>query len=142
MSAFDTVGRPMLHPLNAILLSFPVALFTSGLAADIAYLQTSEIQWSNFAAWAITGALVFGGLALAWAILGVALPRRSGRGRATLYFLTLAVMWIAGFVNAFQHSRDGWSSVGSVGLGLSILSTLAALAAAWIGHSAVRETGR
>lgn len=142
MHALDPVRGPMLHPLNAILLAFPVALFSGGLASDIAYLKTSEIQWSNFSAWMITGALVFGGLAFAWALLGLVLPRRSSRGRAALYALVLAVAWFAGLINAFQHSRDGWSSVGAVGLALSILSTVAILIAAWIGFSAARETAR
>lgn len=138
----DRAGRPMLHPLNAILLAFPVALFSGGLVSDIAYLRTSEIQWSNFSAWMIAGALVFGGLALAWSLLGLVLPRRSSRGRAALYALVLAVGWISGLINAFQHSRDGWSSVGAFGLTLSIVSTLAILIAAWIGFSAARESAR
>jgi len=55
--------------LHGIVLSFPVALFTTALAADAAYLGSAEIQWSNFASWSIAGALVFGGLALLWGLV-------------------------------------------------------------------------
>lgn len=125
-----------LHPLHAILLAFPVALFTAALVADIAYLNTAEMQWSNLAAWAITGALLLGAPAVAWAAV-TWLRRRRSPGRATaLYLGLLAGAWIGGLVNAFKHSQDAWSSVGALGLILSLLSTGLALAAAWIAHSA------
>ena len=88
---------------------------------------------------ALAGALLFGGLALAWAIVLVFTHRAAGlRGRALLFLVLLAVMWIAGLINAFQHSRDAWSSVGTTGLILSIVSTVLALVAGWIGYSAAR----
>lgn len=133
-------GPWRLHPLNAILLAFPTAMFAGGLVADIAFLASAEIQWSNFAAWMIAAALLFGGMVLLWAI--VDLVRKGRLGAPSLaYPVALGVMWVAGLINAFQHSKDGWSSVGSVGLVLSVLSTFAALVAAWIGYGAVRGRG-
>ena len=90
----------------------------------------------------ITGALVFGGAVVLWSLFAVALPRRTGRARATAYLLLVAIMWLAGLINAFQHSKDGWSAVGATGLSLSIVSTAAALLAASIGFSAVRWSAR
>ena len=124
---------PLLHPVHAILLAFPIALFTGGLLADITYLNSAEMQWSNFAAWLITFALVFGGFVVLWAL--IALIRRGNRGPIRFYFSFVAVMWVLGLVNAFQHSRDAWSSVGALGLILSIACTLLALAAGWVGYS-------
>ncbi len=141
MTTVDTRGGAMLHPLHSILLAFPLALFTSGLMSDIAYLNTAVIQWSNFSAWLITGALVFGGFALAWAIIAAVFPRRTSRGRALAFLAAVAVMWIAGLINAFQHSHDGWPSVGALGLALSIISSLSALVAAAIGYSAPTVRG-
>lgn len=135
MRTTEAAGRPMLHTLHAILLAYPIALFTAALVSDIAYLRTAEIQWSNFASWLIVGALVSGGLVLAWAILGLVFNRRTSRARAAFYCALVAIMWGAGLINAFQHSRDGWSSVGMTGLGLSIVSVLAALAAGVIGFA-------
>ncbi|HMO74843.1 MAG TPA: hypothetical protein PKD99_05070 [Sphingopyxis sp.] len=130
----------VLHPLHAILLAFPVAMFTGALLSDITYLNSAEIQWTNFSAWLITGALLFGAPLLPWSILPFLRGRRAARrGRALLYPVLVWLMWIAGLLNAFQHGRDGWSSVGTTGLVLSVLSTLAALLAGWIGYGAGRR---
>ena len=129
-----TTGAP--HPLHAILLGFPIALFTSGLVSDITYLRTAEIQWTNFSSWLIAGALVFGGLVLAWALISLVLGWRGTERRPRLvYAAVLALMWVLGLVNALKHSQDGWSSVGAFGLTLSILCTLLALAAGVIAFS-------
>lgn len=132
---------PLLHPLHAILLAFPIAFFSGALVSDITYLNSAQIQWSNFAAWLIAAALLFGGLVLVWAIAVAVRHRRAGGRSPMLYPILLAAMWIIGLVNAFQHSQDGWSSVGTAGLLLSILSTLLALAAGWVGYSGVRRAG-
>jgi len=131
---FMTEGAP--HPVHAILLGFPIALFSSGLLSDIAYLRTAEIQWTNFSAWLIAGGLVFGAMVLAWALVSLVLGWRGAqRLPRILYAAVLAVMWILGLINAFKHSQDGWSSVGAFGLTLSILCTLLALAAGVIAFS-------
>jgi uncharacterized membrane protein len=130
-----TVPARALHPLHAILIAFPVALFAFALAADITYLNTAEMQWSNLAAWAITGALLMGAPAVAWAAVRWLRHRRTAPRATALVLGLLGGAWIAGLVNAFKHSQDAWSSVGAFGLVLSILSTALALAAAWIAHS-------
>lgn len=131
---FRTERAP--HPLHAILLGFPITLFSSALLSDIVYLRTAEIQWTNFSAWLIAGALVFGGMVLAWALVSLVLGwRGTERLPRILYAGVLAVMWILGLINAFKHSQDGWSSVGAFGLVLSILCTLLALAAGVIAFS-------
>ena len=60
------------------------------------------------------------------------------RNRALAYFFLLLAMWIAGLINAFKHSQDAWSSVGTAGVLLSAISTLTALAAGWIAYSGER----
>ena len=129
--------RPFgLHPVHAIILAFPIALFAGALVSDITYLNTAEIQWSNFAAWLITFGMIFGSVALLWAIITFVRRRQTPyRGRALTYLVLLAVMWVAGLVNAFQHSGDAWSSVGPFGLVLSIISAACALAAGWLAYS-------
>ncbi|SEJ20280.1 Uncharacterized membrane protein [Sphingobium sp. AP50] len=135
--------RPFLHPLHDLLLAFPVALFTFALVTDIAYLQTAEIQWTNFSSWLIVGALLTGGMVLFWSIiLAIAARRGAHRQPSLLYAVLIAIMWVAGLVNAFQHSQDAWSSVGVTGLILSIISTVFALAASWVAHRTVREMAR
>lgn len=134
--------RPAHNPLHAILLCFPIALFTSALISDIAYLRTAEMQWSNFSAWLIVGALVFGGVAGLWAIVQLVLAWRTPQRLATLtYVVALALAWLCGLINAFKHSQDAWSSVGALGLTLSVLSTLFVLVAGWFAYSAAPVRG-
>ena len=127
-----------LHPLHALLLAFPIAFLSAALASDITYLNTAEIQWSNFSAWLLAGAALFGAVVVIWAFAAWLSNRRHGRGGWSLAYLILVLlMWVTSVVNSFQHSRDGWSSVETTGLLLSILGTLLALAAGWIGYAGV-----
>lgn len=128
---------PQLHPVHAILLSFPIALFVTAFLSDITYLNSAEIQWSNFAQWAITGALLLGAPVVAWAIWNWMRSRGSTYQRRNMvYLVTVSVMWVLGLINAFQHSHDAWGSVGATGVLLSAICALLALLAGWIGHSA------
>ncbi|WP_395332043.1 DUF2231 domain-containing protein [Novosphingobium sp. BL-8H] len=124
-----------LHPLHALLLAFPVALFPAALATDVAYFNSAEMQWSNFAAWLIAGGVLFCGLAFVWGVVRVAI-RRPGSAWLTLI---LALLFLVGLINSFQHSHDGWTSVGITGLVLSAISAILALAAGWTGYSARQE---
>jgi len=134
------LSRGWVGPLRRLLLAFPISLFTFALFTDIAYLETAESQWTNFSAWLITGALVFGGVAGVFSIVDFALgARRHGSRRALIHLVALALAWVLGLVNAFKHSQDAWSSVGAFGLTLSLLCTLLVLVAGWIAYSA-RET--
>ena len=145
MSHITYDHRSPLDAVHGILLSFPVALFSTALASDVAYLGTSEIQWTNFASWAIAGALLFGGLVAAWSLIDwVAKLRRPDSGRRLSYFLIVALMWVLGLVNAFHHARDAWSSVGTTGVILSVVTTLLALVAGWMffSRTARREVAR
>lgn len=123
------------HPLHAILLAFPIALFTGAVVTDIAYLNTAEIQWSNFSAWMIAGGLLFSALVLLWAAaLVFTSRRRAARLGPTAYLVCVGAMGVIGLINAFHHSRDAWSSVGAAGLVMSILCALMALVAGWLLH--------
>ena len=121
-------------PIHSILLAFPVALYPAALVSDIAYLNTAVIQWSNFSSWLLAGANLFAGFLLAWAII-LAIIGRAASARRWLYPVIVAAMFVLGVLNSFQHSRDGWHSVGTFGLILSIICTILALAAAFLAHS-------
>lgn len=130
-----TQPRSFANPLHAILLAFPVALYPSALLSDITYLNSAEVQWTNMSSWLIAGADVFAGIVLAWALLGLFFGRaRHAKGCGTLYLIVVAAMFVAGVINAFQHARDGWHSVGTLGLVLSIACTLLAFVAAFIAY--------
>jgi uncharacterized membrane protein len=124
--------RP-LHPLHAILLAFPLPLFLGALLSDLAYRASFQVQWINFASWLIAGALLVGAFALVWALIGM-LRGASRKGRALVYVVALLAMWVLGLLNAFVHAKDAWATM-PAGLYLSMIVTLLALVAAWIGYS-------
>ncbi|MBD8473169.1 hypothetical protein IFT98_01870 [Pseudomonas sp. CFBP 8770] len=126
-------------PLHAIFLAGTVPLFLGALLSDIAYYQSYQIQWSNFAAWLIAGGLVFCGLALVFALINLVRAEHKG-GRAVLYFLLLLVTWVLGLVNAFEHAKDAWA-VMPTGLVMSVVVTVLSLVAAWVGLSNLRSGG-
>jgi uncharacterized membrane protein len=133
-----------LNPLHAILLAFPVAFSCAAVASDVTYLNSEVVQWSHFSAWLIAGTALFGGLVLAWAIAAFVAGRSSARrGRALGYLAAVAAMWLLSVLNSLHHARDAWGSVGTLGLGMSIVTALLALIAAWIGYSGIqREDAR
>lgn len=125
--------RNALHPLHAVLLAGTIPLFLGALLSDYAYSSTYNIQWTIFASWLIAGGLVFAGLALLWAIIGL-FRADHRRGRYLAYFVLLLVAWGAGFFNALVHARDAWGAM-PTGLILSIVVTVLVCAATWIGFS-------
>ncbi|HBZ94144.1 MAG TPA: hypothetical protein DEO91_10700 [Pseudomonas sp.] len=124
----------ILSPLHATLLFRQVPLFLGALIADIAYYRSYQIQWSNFASWLIAGALVFTGLAMLFALVGLFRRRNP---RPLTYFLLLLVTWVLGFINALEHAKDAWALMPQ-GLALSVIVTLLAIAATWVGMAQPR----
>jgi uncharacterized membrane protein len=124
------------HPIHVVLLSGTIPLFLGAALSDGAYSRTYEVQWANFASWLILGGLVFAGLALLFAIFDLLRADRRWRG-IVLYVAVLLAMWVMGFFNALMHARDAWASM-PAGLVLSVLVTLLACVATWIGLSRSR----
>ena len=126
--------RPI-HPLHAILLAFPLPLFLGALLSDLAYWSSFHVQWINFSAWLLAGGLLVGAFALLWALIDLIRGGTAARtARPVSYFVALLAMWVLGFVNSLVHAKDAWATMPG-GLYLSIVVTLLALAAAWIGYS-------
>lgn len=124
-----------IHPVHAAVLGGVLPLFLGTLLADYAYWSSHEIQWSNFAAWLLIGAMVMTTLALLCGVVGLA---RHRHGLA--YVVVLAVTWVLGFFNSLHHARDAWA-VMPAGLVMSLVGTLLALVATWIGLSTLRAGG-
>ena len=57
-----------------------------------------------------------------------------------MYFLLLLATWVLGFINALEHAKDAWATMPQ-GLVLSVIVTLLACAATWIGLSNLRDGG-
>lgn len=138
MPVISTRALPgTLHPLHAILLAFPLPLFLGALLGDLAYGSSFHVQWINFSSWLIAGALLVGGFALLWALIEMVRSGTARTARQIAYFVALLVMWVIGFINALVHAKDAWATM-PASLYLSIIVTLLAFAAAWIGYSGLR----
>lgn len=133
----DRTGKSRLHPLHAILLAGMLPLFLGAMLSDIAYSQSYEVQWTNFASWLIAGALVFCGFALLWALIDLLRVDRRGQ-RSWLYVSLLLGTFLLGFVGALIHAKDAWASMPG-GLIVSVLVALLAVVAVWIGFSGTRK---
>ena len=93
VATVERTHRLALHPLHAVLLAGTVPLFLGALLSDLAYWNTYEIQWSNFASWLIAGALVFATVVVVWALVGFASSERRG-GRSLPYLLVVLATWV------------------------------------------------
>ncbi len=130
-------ARRIIHPVRAILLASSLPLFLGSLLSDWAYSSTYQIQWLNFAAWLIAGALVFVGAALLWATIDF-LRADVGRDRAgTMSILVLLMTFVLALINELVHAKDGWATM-PAGLILSVLVFVLALFATWLGFFNLR----
>lgn len=132
----DRRARSPLHPLHAFLLAGTVPLFLGALLSDLAYSESYEVQWKNFASWLIVGGLVFGGFALLCALIELLRADRRGQ-RPILYFLLLLSAWVLGFINALVHAKDAWASMPAA-LILSVIVAVLTVAAAVLGFATLR----
>jgi len=126
----NPIHRYPIGRLHSILLGGMVPLFLGALASDVAYYQTYQIQWSNFASWLIAGGLLLCGLAL---LLSIAALLRAHRrtGRPLIALLLLLATWVLGLSNAFIHAKDAWAAMPD-GLIMSVVVAGLACIAVWI----------
>ncbi len=133
------------HPIHGILSAFPLALFTAALVADIAYANSANMQWADFAVWLIAGGCVMGVLAAVAGLVDALVLRRRRRrvrtGADWLHSIGTIAMLALGIVNGFIHSRDAWTSVVPTGLTLSAIVTLLAWVTSWVGYSLLAADG-
>lgn len=126
------------HPVHAVLLAGSLPLFVGALLSDWAYSATYEVQWINFAAWLIAGALILAGAALAWAVIDFFRKDVDRDRRSALYVLVLLTAFILGFINALVHAKDA-SATMPAGLILSVLVAGLTIVAVWLGFSTWRS---
>ena len=130
-------GTRPLHPIHALLLAFVFPSLLGTWFSDLAYGASYEVQWSNFAAWLIIGALVGGGFALLWALIDMIRDRTRRTARHAIYATLLAVTWAVAFIDELVHSQDAGAIMPEAPW-LSFFAALLALVASWIGFSGLR----
>jgi uncharacterized membrane protein len=134
------VGRAVLGGLHALLGAFPLAFFCFAFVTDLVYTRTYYLQWQYFSIWLITAGLIMGGASIFFGAIDWFVTRRTvARRGAGWHILLTLVAWVLALINAFVHSRDGWTAVAGEGIILSAIVALLMLAAA--GMSALTYRG-
>jgi uncharacterized membrane protein len=127
--------------LHAFFGAFPLAYFVFAFITDYAYTQSYNLQWQYFSIWMIVAGLVTLGFSILFGAIDWLLSRRTdGRGGSLWHMLPALLAWLLGLLNAFVHSRDGWTAVVPEGIILSAIVALLMLATA--GLSAFAFAGR
>ncbi|MDB5702921.1 MAG: hypothetical protein JWN66_37 [Sphingomonas bacterium] len=126
----DASSRTLLHPL---LIAPGSALLIAAFATDLLYWRTVSPQWETFSIWLLTGGLIIAGLAGLALLLDVRLGRVRMVDRWRFAAVTAAAL--LSLLNAFIHSRDGYTAVVPQGLWLSAIVTALLLVTGWRGWS-------
>lgn len=126
------------HPIHPMLVPFPIAFFFGALLTDIAYWRTADTMWSDFSIWLLTAGLVMGGAAAVSGLIDFVGSARVRKLRlARLHASGNALALVLALLNAFVHSRDGYTAVVPAGLVLSGVVVLLLLVTGWMGGALV-----
>ena len=143
------------HPIHPMLVPFPIAFFVGAWVTDIIYSRTTNLMWQYFSIWMITAGLIMGGLAAVVGFVDYFGDRRIRKAQtAKIHMVLNIVVFVLEFINAFVHSRDGWTAVVPDGIIISSVAVALLAVSAWFGGSLsyrhgvgvsdidFRETGR
>jgi uncharacterized membrane protein len=107
-------------PMHTAFWHFAMACFLGTFITDLTYWKTAEMTWANFSAWLLAAGLLLGVVAALVGLIDWLVGRLVGMHRPTLVFLLGNVIVLAlSFLNSLVHSRDAWTSVVPIGIGLS-----------------------
>lgn len=110
------------RPLYALLVQFPAVCFVGTLVTDIVYWRTQLFQWETFSVWLVAAGCVMAGVAGLVGLLTFMADRRARLWRLAWPHALLSLLAaVLSVVNAFVHSRDGYTAVVPDGLTLSTI---------------------
>jgi len=104
--------------MHKMLVSFSAAYFVAALVTDLIYWQVPNVMWERFSIWLIVAGLILAGIAVIGYLIDVAGGRNIERP-AWPRVVGYAVAVVLSLINAFVHSRDGYTAVVPTGLMLS-----------------------
>jgi uncharacterized membrane protein len=92
------------------------------------------VVWERFSIWLVTAGLIMAGLATIAYVIDLAAARRIDRP-AWPRVVGYALAVVLSLINAFVHSRDGYTAVVPTGLVLSGLVVVVLLLTTWVARS-------
>jgi uncharacterized membrane protein len=130
------------HPIHPMLVPFPIACFFGAFVTDLVYWRTYAVQWETFSVWLLSAGMVLAGFAVIAGLIDIIGNKHIRTLRpAWLHVLANVIALILGLINAFVHSRDGYTAVIPTGLVLSTLVVLILMFNAWTGWSMIYRNG-
>ena len=114
------------------LLLFPISIvcLLGALLTDIAYSVSAYLMWLHFSEWLIAAGLAFGVLAVLVLLIEFIASRMIRTGAFGWAHLVLFVATlVVGLLNALVHTIDGWTAVVPLGMTLSVIGAMLAVAA-------------
>ena len=127
-----STAKPRGQPIHKILVSFSAAYFAGALITDLIYWQIPDVLWERFSIWLIVAGLIMAGLATVAYAIDLAGGRQIDRP-AWPRVVGYALAVLLSLMNAFVHSRDGYTAVVPTGLMLSGLVIVVLLLTSWVG---------
>jgi uncharacterized membrane protein len=130
----NSTAKPRGRPIHQMLVSFSAAYFVGALVTDLVYWQAPDALWERFSIWLIFAGLIVAGLAVIAYVADLAGGRQiaaPARPRAIGYALAV----VLALINAFVHSRDGYTAVVPTGLMLSGLVVVVLLLTAFVART-------
>ena len=126
------------HPIHPMLVPLATACFFGAFVTDLVYWWTDAVQWETFSVWLLSAGMVMAGFAVLAGLID-SVRHKQIRALRPAWFRVLAnvIALILGLVNAFVHSRDGYTAVIPTGLILSALVVLILMFNARTGWSMV-----
>jgi uncharacterized membrane protein len=119
------------RPIHKVPASFSAAYFAGALVTDLVYWQIPDVLWERFSIWLILAGLIMAGFATIAYAIDLAGGRQIDRPiwpRVVGY----AVAVVLSVMNAFIHSRDGYTAVVPTGLMFSGSVVVVLLLTAWV----------
>ena len=126
------------HPIHPMLVPLATACFFGAFVTDLVYWWTDAVQWETFSVWLLSAGMVMAGFAVLAGLIDSVRHKQIRTLRpAWFHVLANVIALILGLVNAFVHSRDGYTAVIPTGLILSALIVLILMFNAWTGWSMI-----
>ena len=129
---FGSTEKPRRRSIHKMPVSFSAAYFSAALVTDLVYLQIPNVMCERFSIWLIVAGLILAGIAVIAYVIDLA-GRRKIERPAWPGVVGYALAVLLSLINAFVHSRDGYTAVVPTGLMLSGLVVVVLLLTALTG---------
>jgi uncharacterized membrane protein len=110
-----STGKPRERAIHKMPVAFSAAYFSAALVTDLVYWQVPNVMWERFSIWLIVAGLILAGVAVIAYLIDLAGGRKIERP-AWPGVVGYAVAILLSLMNAFVHSRDGYTAVVPTGL--------------------------